>query len=174
MGSTKKRGGRSKLTRSETVTVRLDPKLRFALELAARKHRRTVSSFIEWAVESSLRDVTVRDVAGSEATVQSVVSDCWDVDEADRVIRLAIWYPELVNHEEAAAWKVVLTQPTFWLDRKPGVRTRSRTATGMRTLYDETKLEWPLIRRYWSNIKRLAREEITVDRLFDEPDETES
>ena len=44
----KDRGG-SKLNRTETVTIRLDPKLRYLTELAARKQRRTVSSFIEWA-----------------------------------------------------------------------------------------------------------------------------
>lgn len=45
----------SKLPRSEILTVRLDPKLRFAAELAARKHRRTLSSFTEWAVEEAVK-----------------------------------------------------------------------------------------------------------------------
>ena len=46
----KRKGGGSKLSRSEIIQVRLDPKLRFTAELAARKHRRTLSSFVEWAV----------------------------------------------------------------------------------------------------------------------------
>ena len=48
----KRDGGTPK--RSEVVTVRLDPKLKYLAELAARKHRRPLSSFIEWAVEQSL------------------------------------------------------------------------------------------------------------------------
>ena len=54
-------GGGGKLNRSETVTIRLDPKLRYLTELAARKHRRTVSSFIEWAIESMLDKVVLRE-----------------------------------------------------------------------------------------------------------------
>lgn len=37
MADKKRRGGGSKLIRSETVTVRLDPKLRYLASLAARK-----------------------------------------------------------------------------------------------------------------------------------------
>ena len=36
-----RKSGGGKLSRSETVTVRLDPKLRYLAELAARIHRRT-------------------------------------------------------------------------------------------------------------------------------------
>ena len=41
--------------KSEVVTVRLDPKLKYVAELAARRQRRTLSSYIEWAIEDSLR-----------------------------------------------------------------------------------------------------------------------
>ena len=59
MAEEKRKGGGGKLARSETVTVRLDPKLRYLAELAARKQRRTVSSFIEWAVEQSFSGVNL-------------------------------------------------------------------------------------------------------------------
>ena len=58
-GPTKRRGGGGKLARSETVTVRLAPKLRYLAELAARKQRRTLSSFIEWAIEETLETESV-------------------------------------------------------------------------------------------------------------------
>src|SRR6516165_4850387 len=57
----KRKGGGAKLVRSETVTVRLDPKLRYLGEIAARKQRRTVSSFIEWAIEDVLRRVSIEE-----------------------------------------------------------------------------------------------------------------
>ena len=47
------KGGGAKLSRSETVTVRLDPKLRYLAELGARSQRRTVSSFIENPLSST-------------------------------------------------------------------------------------------------------------------------
>jgi hypothetical protein len=62
------RGG--KLGRSATVTVRLDPKTRYLAELMARKQRRTLSSFVEWAVEQTLGQVSF-DVSGPSALNES-------------------------------------------------------------------------------------------------------
>src|SRR5688572_20503606 len=56
------RKGGAKLNRSETVTVRLDPKLNYLCELAARAQRRTKSSFIEWAIADSLGSVSLPEV----------------------------------------------------------------------------------------------------------------
>ena len=52
-----KKGGGGNLARSQVVTVRFDPKLKFAAEMAARQQRRTISSFIEWAVDEALTNV---------------------------------------------------------------------------------------------------------------------
>ena len=38
---------RRRVPRSAVVTAKLEPQLRYGLELAARKHRRTSSSYIE-------------------------------------------------------------------------------------------------------------------------------
>jgi hypothetical protein len=56
----RKKGGGSKLFRTELVSVRIDPKLRFAVELAARKQRRTASSFVEWAIEEAIKRLPLR------------------------------------------------------------------------------------------------------------------
>lgn len=47
----------TKLNRSETVTVRLDPRLNYLAELAGRAQRRTKSSFIEWAVQQAIKEM---------------------------------------------------------------------------------------------------------------------
>lgn len=107
---TKKASG-SKLSRSETVTVRLDPKLRYLAELAARKQRRTLSSFIEWAIEDSLNTVEIYHGSGYNGDhsrkVYDEINTLWDVDEADRFCKLAISYPELLTHEEQRLWKLI-------------------------------------------------------------------
>ena len=100
----KRRGGGAKATRTETVTVRLDPKLRYLAELAARKQRRTLSSYIEWAVEQSLKEVKLHEGSGYNGdetiTVADEAATLWDVDESERFIKLAIGYPALLPHEE--------------------------------------------------------------------------
>ena len=57
MMATKKQrnGGGGKLSRSEIIQVRLDPKLKFGAEMAAAKCRRTISSFGEGAIEEALK-----------------------------------------------------------------------------------------------------------------------
>lgn len=61
------------LKRSETVTVRFDPHLKYLAELAARKHRRPLSSFVEWCVEQAVSSVVIaqdqdhKDVTVAEA-----------------------------------------------------------------------------------------------------------
>lgn len=109
-----RKGGGGKLSRSETVTVRLDPKLRYLAELAARKQRRTLSSFIEWAVEKSLADVVLttrysgEDLADEEVeTLADKAQELWDVDPAERFARLAITHPSLLGHDEQVLWKQI-------------------------------------------------------------------
>ena len=113
--------------RSETVTVRLDPKLRYLAELAARKQRRTLSSYIEWAIEASLNQVHLDEGEGWSNTqptsVADVASKLWDVEEADRFAELALRYPDLLTHHEAVMWKVVREYGYFWsgqYDEKTG------------------------------------------------------
>lgn len=143
----RKKGGGSKLSRSETVTVRLDPKLRYLAELASRKQRRTLSSYIEWAIEESLRYVSLDPQGESESTVAIKAVDLWDVDEADRFIKLAIIYPELLTHEEQLLWKVVKEEEIFW-------ETNSRDQLN--------RFRYVLLRDCWEDAKKCAAGEISV------------
>jgi hypothetical protein len=51
----RKKGAGGKLNRSKVVSVRLDPKLHYLTEIAAAVQRRTMSSYIEWAVQERLK-----------------------------------------------------------------------------------------------------------------------
>lgn len=107
----KKARSGEKSTRSAIASVRFDPKLRYLAELAARKHRRSVSSFVEWAVENSLKTVVLYDGSSSQNDVPVTIEDeahrLWDVSEPERLLRLAILYPELLTIEEQEIWKLI-------------------------------------------------------------------
>jgi len=122
----KKKGAGGKLARSEIVTVRLDQRLRFAAELAARKQRRTVSSFIEWAVEQAVSNVIIRDNGERRESdsIMDMMPSIWDVEEPDRIIKCALLFPELLNFDEERKWKLIQNHPYFW----KGVETRSSGA----------------------------------------------
>lgn len=82
-----------KLVRTKTVGVRLDPKIHYLAELAARYQQRTLSGFIEWAVTRALTPAVMHeDEPDISVTLQPKplwMEGMWDVDEADRNFLLA-------------------------------------------------------------------------------------
>jgi predicted HicB family RNase H-like nuclease len=109
-----KRGGGGKLSRTETVTVRLDPKLRYLADLAARKQRRTLSSFIEWAIEENLKNIHLDDAGDVSNSIASQATELWDVDAPDRFAKLAVHCPELLTHDEQVLWKLIRENGSLW------------------------------------------------------------
>jgi len=109
--SESKKGGGSRLNRTEVVTLRLDPKLRYITDLAARSQRRTTSGFIEWAIEIALKEVGVFSKSSTDtASMADIKDDLWDVDKADRFLKLATGFPNLLNHYEQVVWKLARIQ----------------------------------------------------------------
>lgn len=121
MSGANRKGG-AKLSRSETVTVRLDPKLNYLCELAARAQRRTKSSFVEWAVANALNAVELPETSEYDSdfgnirpvTVADKSSELWQVDEPDRLVALAMIAPALLNHDEQIIWKHVKESGYLW------------------------------------------------------------
>jgi len=150
------RGGGSKLQRTETVTLRLDPKLRYLTELASRKQRRTVSSFIEWAIEQALSSVELDDK--THTTVAQVAGRLWDTDEADRLAKLGIYYPDLLTYDEQVLWKLIQECAFLWRgDRnEPGGWTAQER--------DEA-LDYPQLRENWETLKKVASGEADSSEL---------
>ena len=136
------RGG-GKLSRSETVTVRLDPKLRYLAELAARLQRRTLSSYIEWAIERSL-DNNLLGADQHSPSIKDESEHLWDVDEADRFAKLALRYPHLLTHEEQVRWKLIRETFGLWLNAFPG--------------QPNSELNFEMLRRNWGLINDAAAE----------------
>ena len=150
--------GGGKLSRSETVTVRLDPKLRYLTELAARLHRRTSSSYIEWTIKASLDAEPLRPagLSGSVATNDTIGSEAeylWDVDEADRFAKLALRYPHLLTHEEQLVWKLVRENGLLWKGYDD--KTTGEWAWNVR----EQGLVFERLREHWTTFNAVARGE---------------
>jgi len=134
--------GGGKLSRSEVVTVRLDPKLRYLADLAARKQRRTLSSFIEWAIERSLAEVKLT----GASTVANEAAALWDVDECDRFVKLALYDESLLNYDEQVLWKCLQEQGD------PGILSRN-----------ERKIDWKHLRKIWTQVLATAEAKTVGD-----------
>ena len=152
--ASKKEGGGSKLARSQVVTIRLDPKLRYAAELAARKQRRTVSSFIEWCIEESLERVWLDE----NNNVTYAISLVWDVDEPDRFAKTAFHFPDLLTHDEQVLWKLVCENGSLW----KGDYSRERTWTWS---IDEKSLMFKKLREHFETFQKVAKRELDMDEL---------
>lgn len=160
----KRKGGGGKLSRSETVTVRLDPKLRYLTELAARKHRRTLSSYMEWRIRESLESEDVRPVntpapASAPETIGTEAEYLWDVDEADRFAKLALRYPHLLTHEEQVRWKFIRECPGLW--RRHHVGDPETWAW----IVDEGSMLFGRLRSNWDALCAVADGRASVDIL---------
>src|SRR5262249_33543146 len=108
------RGGGSKLNRTETVTIRLDPRLRYLAEIAGRAQRRTVSSVMEWAFEKALEHIMLNEGTSSQIDLDLASALLWDPDEADRLAKLALYFPQLLTYDEQVLWKRINECEALW------------------------------------------------------------
>jgi hypothetical protein len=133
--------------------VRFDPQIKYAAELAARKQRRTLSSYIEWAIEQNVKDMTgiegdfvFNQRSFNKLSINDIALLTWDVDEPDRIINLALYVPDLLSFEEQQVWKVVSECDYFW---NGGISIREK-----RHLYEnpKTMCNYDNVREKWSEI----------------------
>ena len=155
----KEKGG--KVPRSETVTVRLDPRLRYLAELASRKQRRTVSSFIEWAIETSLGHVEMSE----DSTLASEANFLWDVNEAERFVMLALFHPYLLDHHQQLLWSLIRNTPFFWNSVK---RNEARPHELVWLMGTDNLIKYR-VRTYWSELNAVIRGEADA-KCFPDPD----
>lgn len=112
MAKRKKETG-AKTLRTETVGVRLDARLRYLAELAAREQQRTLSNFIEWAIRQALTPAIMDPEPrpgphyGFTPPPPLWNESLWSPDEAERFINLALFKRELMTLEELADWKTI-------------------------------------------------------------------
>ncbi len=103
--------------RTEVFAMRLDPKLKYLAEIAARKQRRSLANFIEWSLEQSLRAVVLlesEDFNGQyNRSVLDEANKLWDLEPSERLIKLAENYPDLLSYEEQLIWKAIFDVTVF-------------------------------------------------------------
>jgi DNA-binding CsgD family transcriptional regulator len=158
--------GGAKLGRSETVTVRLDPKLNYLCELAARAQRRTKSSFIEWAIAESLGSVSLPEVTRydgefgdvRDVTLKEKASELWEVDEPDRLAALALVAPALLTHEEQLIWRLIRENGYLWKGHYDKQDEWTWKVSGESLVLDR-------LRDKWDVFKAVALGELPKDKL---------
>lgn len=151
MAKAEKGGG--KLGRTETVTIRLDPKTNYLAELAARIQRRTKSSFIESAVAQAIDAQPLLPRDPETASLGEMAERLWHVRDHERLISLVEHAPHLMNYEEQQIWALISEHCIFWTgryrDRKDGTEEFEWTV-------QPSSLRRDMVAEHWENLVKVA------------------
>jgi hypothetical protein len=112
VGGRRPREGR--LARSAAATLRVDDKLLYLIELAARKQKWTVSSYLEWAAERCLKEVLLTTSEGTLRSIADESDELWHSNKIERFVKLASRHPELLNYHEETRWKLIRDCQFLW------------------------------------------------------------
>lgn len=106
---TSKRAGETATTVS--VGVRIDPKIKFALDIMGRLQKRSLTAVIEWAISQAIAQ---QDVKFNGPSVSEFLDDIWSTDESLRFINMCFAAPEVLTYDELRVWDTIKFSPFFW------------------------------------------------------------
>ncbi|EIU1336828.1 TPA: hypothetical protein NJJ38_003517 [Pseudomonas aeruginosa] len=148
-------------TSTVSVSLRVDPAIKYAIDLAARIQKRTVTGVVEWSVEKALGEVTMPidfmvegdsgrpELPEPQSVIDAVKERLWSPDEAIRLVRLAFEYPSLLSFEESLIWESIRLSPPFW-KFTPRVLTDASPWKNARLV---------VISQYWETLVKRVRDE---------------
>lgn len=174
-----RKGQGSKLNRSEIVQFRLDPRLRFAVELMAKDEHRTVSSFIEKLVDQAIDTHTITllktleeiqaeqggvsvndmqantDMSRKSVTLAEALKQLWHIDEAHRFVLMAFFAPHLLTYEEELLWAFISKIDYYWTHYYvTAVDTNGKSLGKMLTrIFDPSGVVWERLNEHWQLLK---------------------
>lgn len=105
--------------KTDALSIRIDPRLRFGLELLARKQRRSVTGVVEWSIDQALgTEAAEYRSNGEPVTFTEVVKAIWNPNEVERLAGLATTFPDLMTYDETRMWAVIQSTMGLWLPSK--------------------------------------------------------
>lgn len=133
--------------RTEVFALRLDPKLKYLAEIAARKQRRSLANFVEWAIERALTQVHLvdPDLNDNVETIADATGKLWALDEPDRLVQLAEYFPELLSYDEQLIWRVICEHDVY-----------NQSSNRISSFRDGKGIATSLVRDCWPQIKAYA------------------
>lgn len=130
--------------KTDALSIRIDPRLRYGLEMMARQQRRSVTGVVEWAIDATLkREYATSDAQGDNPTFNDLLGQVWRPNEVERLVNLAKRFPELLTYEESRLWEVIKLTPDFWEQVRNGRVLERRIRREV--LVDQWEIIKPLI-----------------------------
>ncbi len=142
--------------RTKTVGVRLNPKLKYAAELAAREQRRSLSSFIEWAVQEAIDRVSLVGHGQPPSTARDVMPLVWDISPSTRLVKLAIYFSGLLTYDEQVLWHLIREHPALWRGKRD---TKGRSLAQARK-DQANNFRFDLLEEHFETFEKVANGEL--------------
>lgn len=109
-----KRTAKKAATSTVSVSLRIDPRTKYLVDLLARDQKRTITGVIEWAIERSADQYGFGNGGfGHEPSFLDMLNQLWSTDEALRVVRLALARPDLLDYDELRVWETIKATQAF-------------------------------------------------------------
>ncbi|WP_213876131.1 hypothetical protein [Pseudomonas sp. dw_358] len=138
---TSKRAGETSTTVS--VGIRIDPKIKFALDIMGRLQKRSLTAVIEWAISNALAQQAIGQPP-NDLKVSEAIDSIWSTDECTRFVNLCFVLPSMLTYDERRIWDTILLSPFFWM-------------TGGATSYREHFMEG-VLRDHWTALREHVEE----------------
>lgn len=130
--------------RTNVITLRVTPKMRFGLELLAQERGETLTEVVTWAVSElfSTEQVGLLRYPTGENHAVRVLDRVWSPVEYERVVRLGTYFPEFMTDRQQYLWGRVRETAKCW---KAGANRKRPTPDDVR--WDVLAKDWPAITR---------------------------
>jgi hypothetical protein len=133
--------------KTETLTLRLDPKVKMMIEMISRVRRQSITGVVEAAIEqiaSELRTSFFHNGETYSFSLSDVIGEVWSTDESERFINMCYHVPTLLTYEEQRIWETIKASRVFLCT--DGVM---ETVWGIEGL---GHLDLSEVRRWWSDL----------------------
>ena len=165
----KKRKPKATGSRTEVFAMRLDPKLKYLAEVAARKQRRSLANFVEWSLEQALGTVNLvenDDYNGQHnRSVLNEASKLWDLEPSDRFIKLAENYPELLSYEEQLIWKAIFEVTALDFYKDADGKSQMNTYAFVEGPEQNKRVDRSAVQECWPQLVGYAEGTLTIDEV---------
>lgn len=137
---TKKKG---ETATTVSVGIRIDPKIKFALDIMGRIQKRSLTAVVEWAIANA---ISQQKVGGQHNQQMSDALDqIWSTDEATRFINMCFVLPDALSYDELRLWETIKASSLFWID-----------FAGTGATFDNLKI-WE-VRTCWDSLQNFVEE----------------
>lgn len=103
-------------TKGDSLTIRIRPRVKFGLELLARKQRRSISDVVETLVIKGTAEAFAQPLPpGADSEIPTnLIDHLWAPTESERLVNMAHLLPDLMNYEEELRWKLIRKASVLW------------------------------------------------------------